>query len=458
MRVLRGILKIRLNMTGRIDTVIEPTGTPKESQINLPALCRQASVLVIALICLRAVSWAQSKEIIVLKNADILSGKTINGEDVREFTGNVHLVQGNVLVWCDRAIQHLSQNKVELIGRVKVVRDTVTLTAIRGMYYGDTKKADCEGAVRLETRNVVLLADFGTYYTEEKRAFFHNHVSVIDSSTTIFSDELTYLENERKSIAVHNVRVDNTGNNIKLFGEYLEHYDSTRYTVVTQHPRMMQIDTSSKGVIDTLVVKSAMMESYDDSTKKLIVTDSVAMVRGPMSVRCGWARYFTKQDLIELRKEPIVWYEDNQTTGDSISLHLSHGKLQRATIKGRTFALSLSDSAYPSRYNQLTGRKIELFFSDDKIERMQVDQNAISLYFLYDGKDPNGCNKTSGDAITMTFVAGKIDQIRIVKGIEGIYYSENMVARNESKYNLEGFLLRIDRPTMNMIFPNLKSL
>ncbi len=401
---------------------------------------------------------AQEKEIIVLKNADVLSGRNVNGEDLREFTGNVHLVQGNVLLWCDRAVQHLSLNEVELIGRVKVVRDTVTLTARRGMYYGDSKKADCEGAVRLETKHVILLADFGTYFTEEKRAFFHTNVRVIDSSTTINSDEMTYFEKERKAIAVHNVRVDNSANNIRIYGEYLEHFDSTRYTIVTQHPRMMQIDTSSKGEIDTLAVKSIVMESYDDSTKRLIVTDSVAMVRGAMSAKCGWARYFTQKDLIEMRKEPIVWYQDNQTTGDSISLHLSHGKLERATIKGRTFALSLSDSTYPSRYNQLTGRKIELFFREDKLDRMEVDQNAISLYFLYDGKDPNGCNKTSGDAITMTFAAGKIDQIRIVKGIEGIYYSENMIARDENKYNLDGFLLRRDRPAMKSIFPNLKSL
>jgi len=408
--------------------------------------------------CSSAVTMAQEKEIIVLKNADVLSGRNVNGEDLREFTGNVHLVQGNVLLWCDRAVQHLSLNEVELIGRVKVVRDTVTLTARRGMYYGDSKKADCEGAVRLETKHVILLADFGTYFTEEKRAFFHTNVRVIDSSTTINSDEMTYFEKERKAIAVHNVRVDNSANNIRIYGEYLEHFDSTRYTIVTQHPRMMQIDTSSKGEIDTLAVKSIVMESYDDSTKRLIVTDSVAMVRGAMSAKCGWARYFTQKDLIEMRKEPIVWYQDNQTTGDSISLHLSHGKLERATIKGRTFALSLSDSTYPSRYNQLTGRKIELFFREDKLDRMEVDQNAISLYFLYDGKDPNGCNKTSGDAITMTFVAGKIDQIRIVKGIEGIYYSENMIARDENKYNLDGFLLRRDRPAMKSIFPNLKSL
>ena len=400
----------------------------------------------------------QGKDDILLKHADVFAGKSVNGEEIRELTGNVHLAQGNVLVWCDRAVQHLSKNEVELMGRVRVLRDTVTLTAKRGTYYGNTKKAVCEDGVRLETTHVILLADSGTYFTEEKKSFFHSHVRVIDSTTTIFSDELTYLEKERESIAIHNVKVINSDNNVRLFGDYLEHFDETRYSRITEQPRLMQIDTSSKGVIDTLVVKSILMESYDDSTKKLIATDSVAMARGPLSVRCGWARYFTQQQFIDLRQEPVVWYDDNQATGDSISLFMSHNKLQRAAIRGRSFALSLSDSAYPVRYNQLTGRKIEMFFQDDKLHEMAVTQNAISLYYLYDGKDPNGANKTSGDAITMTFIEGKIDVIRIVRGIEGTYYPENMVLKKETKYNLDGFELKGNRPTLMSIFPTLKNL
>jgi lipopolysaccharide export system protein LptA len=400
----------------------------------------------------------QGKDDIILKHADVFAGKNVNGEDLRELTGNVHLAQGNVLVWCDKAVQHLARNEVELMGRVRVLRDTVTLTAKRGTYYGNTKKAVCEDGVRLETSHVILMADSGTYFTEEKRSFFHSHVRVVDSTTTIFSDELTYLEKERESIAIHHVKVINADNNVRLFGDYLEHFDDTRYTRITEQPRLMQIDTSSKGVIDTLVVKSLLMESYDDSTKKLIANDSVAMSRGPLSVRCGWARYFTQKQFIELRQEPVVWYDDNQASGDSITLFMSHNKLQHAVIRNRTFALSLSDSAYPARYNQLTGRKIEMFFQEDKLHEMAVDQNAISLYYLYDGKDPNGANRTSGDVITMTFLEGKIDLIRIVRGIEGTYYPESMVLKKETKYNLDGFELRTDRPTLKTIFPTLKNL
>jgi hypothetical protein len=89
---------------------------------------------------------------------------------------------------------------------------------------------------------------------------------------------------------------------------------------------------------------------------------------------------------------------------------------------------------------------------------MTVVQNAISLYYLYDGKEPNGANRTSGDAITMSFFEGKIDLIRVVKGIEGTYYPDNMVLKNETKYNLDGFDLRGDRPTLKSIFPSLKNL
>jgi hypothetical protein len=58
----------------------------------------------------------------------------------------------------------------------------------------------------------------------------------------------------------------------------------------------------------------------------------------------------------------------------------------------------------------------------------------------------------------MTFVSGKIDIIRIVKGIEGTYYPEDMVSKKEGSYNLDGFLLRNDRPSLKSIFPSVKNL
>ncbi len=398
--------------------------------------------------------FGQKPDLIVLRNADIFAGKRLeNGEDVRELTGNVQFNQGTTRVWCDKAIQYLNRNEVELIGSVKIIRDTVTLTAKKGRYFGNTKRADGEGNVKLKTPHVILYADIGTYYMDEERAFFQRNVRVIDSTTVIYADQLTYFEKERKSEALLNVRIVNPDDNLTMFGNYLIHSDSTHYSKMTESPRLIQIDTTEKGEIDTLAVKSMTMESYDDSTKRMIVKDSVVIVRGELSARSGLVKFYRQEGKIDLFEKPIVWYQENQVTGDSIFLVLDKNHLKTASIKTRAFVLSQSDSAYPVRYNQLTGRSILMTFKENKLQQTFVQKNAISLYFLYGDSAGNGVNKTSGDAILMKFDSGKPETIKITAGIEGFYYPENLLQKDESLYNLDGFFLRTDRPKFKTVFP-----
>lgn len=399
-------------------------------------------------------SFSQQSDLIILQNADEFAGKRLeNGEDVRELTGNVSFRQGDTRVWCDKAIQFINRNEVELIGNVKIIRDTVTLTSKRGHYFGNLHKADGEGNVKLKTPHVTLYADIGTYYLNEKRAFFQRNVKVIDSSSIIYCEQLTYYENQRKSEAMLNVRIVNPSDNVTMFGNYLIHSDSTRYSKMTENPRMIQIDTTDKGEIDTLAVKSLVMEAFDDSTKKTIIKDSVVIVRGGLAARSGLLKYYRQNEMIELYQNPIVWYEENQVTGDTIFLSLEKNRLKTASIRTRAFVLSQSDSAFPNRYNQLTGRMIRMSFKENKLQETYVERNAISLYFLYNDSAANGVNKTSGDAITMKFDDGKPNTIYIIKGIEGSFYPENLLEKDEVQYNLDGFLIRNDRPRFTTVFP-----
>jgi lipopolysaccharide export system protein LptA len=414
-------------------------------------------IIFLFLICGCIVTYAQESNIIVLEHADVFSGKqTQSGEDVREMEGSVRFHQGSVRVWCDKAIQYLAKNEVELNGNVKIVRDTITLTARKGRYFGNAKIAVCEGNVKLKSKSIVIYSEQGTYYADEKRAYFQKNVKVIDSSATIFSDQLTYYEKDRKSIAILNVRILNPSDNVTMFGNYLEHYDSTRYSKMSENPRLIQIDTSTDGKIDTMVVKSILMESYDDTSKKLIATDSVVIIRSELAARCELVRYFRGDDRIQLFTKPIIWYQENQVTGDSIELYLEKNRLKKAVIKNRAFVISESDSAFKTRFNQLSGRLITLHFKQNKLQEAFVERNATSVYFLYDDSTSNGVNKATGDFISMFFEDGKPKTISIVKGIEGNYYPENLVVKDESKYQLDGFLLRKDRPKLKTIFPSIE--
>lgn len=410
-------------------------------------------LLIIVLLAVLPLTAQQSDQI-VLQNADVFAGKRMeNGEDVRELTGNVRFKQGNTTVWCDKAVQFLNRNEIELAGNVKIIRDTVTLTAKKGRYYGTSRKADGEGNVKLKTPHVTLYADFGTYYLDEEKAFFQRNVRVVDSSTIIYSEQLTYYEKERRSEALLNVRIVNPEDNVRMYGNHLIHSDSTRYSRMTEQPRLLQIDTTDSGEIDTLAVKSLVMESFDDSTKRMIVKDSVVIVRGELAARSGLLNFYRRDETIELYEKPVVWYRENQVTGDTIFLSLEQNRLKTVWVKTRAFVLSQSDSLYPNRYNQLTGRMIRMSFRENKLQQTFVERNAISLYFLFGDSSGNGVNKTSGDAITMQFDDGKPNTIQVTKGIEGNYFPENLLKRDEMQFNLDGFLLRSDRPVFRNIFP-----
>jgi lipopolysaccharide export system protein LptA len=328
----------------------------------------------------------------------------------------------------------------------------VTLTAPRGIYDGDKKQAFGYDGVRLWNRHLVVTAKEGDYLVDDRVAHFVDGVKVIDSTTTITGNELTYYENEHRSIVVGDVKVVNNRDNATMFGGWLEHLDEKRYSKMLQAPKFVQIDTSATGKIDTLVIISRQMESYEDSTRRFIGTDSVQLVRTGLAGKCGWGIYYPDKDVVDLRKEPVIWYEKSQVTGDSVHIDLKKRRLDRVFVYENAFAVSQSDSVYVNRFDQMTSQKMTLYFLNDKLEHIEAEGTAVSLYFLYDRGEPNGVNKASGDRVLVFSEDGRAESVKVQGGTEGQYIPEKSVNGSESKYNLPGFKWRMDRPKLGKDF------
>ena len=393
---------------------------------------------------------AQAGKVINLENADNLEGKIVDGQEARELIGNVRFNQENVRVTCDRALQFIASGKLILTGNVVVNDDSLTLRAPRGAYYRDERRAEAFDDVRLNDGNVTLTAGYGEYFIEPKRAFFHTHVVVKDAGSVVTSDSLTYFRVEKRSIATGRVRVVNAADNVTITGERLEHLSTQQFSRVTGKPVMVQLDTSVTGTVDTLVVRSRVMESYRDSVKRLIAIDNVEIVRSDLAAIAGTVQFFTQGDSMLLRRAPVVWYQQTQVTGDSINVYLLKRKLHLVTVMNDAFAASRSDSVRPTRFDQMSGEVMRMYFAARGLERIEVDDRATSLYHLYEDSLANGVNKTSGDHIIVSFADGKVQAIRILGGVEGQYFPENMVEGREQDYALAGFLWRTNRPQIRV--------
>ncbi len=405
---------------------------------------RLLPALVLLFFPLRAEAQQERNDTLYVDHADSLVGLEINGERARELIGHVRFHQGKTYVTCARATRFMESNRISLEGVVEVRDDSMRMVGNRGMYYASEKMAEAFDSVRLEDPTTTLRAGYGRYYTSERKAHFEKNVYVEDTASVLTADTLTYFRDDQHSIATGRVTLVNARNGFTVHGGRLENFRKIRYSKVTENPEVIQVDTGAGGKRDTLVVRALTLESFQDSLERLIATDSVRITRSDLAAEAGVCRYLTGLDSIALERSPFVWYatgasEDNQVSGDSISIKLQKRKLQTVYVRGRAVAISRADSLNPARFNQLTGQEILLHFRDDKIQMIDVNTTATSLYYLFDRGKGNGANKTSGDHVGITFVNGHIDQISVVGGVEGQYYPEKMIRGREAAYNLQGF-------------------
>jgi lipopolysaccharide export system protein LptA len=406
------------------------------------------SVIVLGIFLLSAFAFGQSKRVINLEAADSLVGRVIDGKDARELVGHVRIRQDSVRLTCDRALEFPESGEVFLYGNVLVRDDSVTMAAPRAIYHRDARQAEAFDSVRLDDGKVLLTAGYGQYDVDSGKAFFHTNVVVRDTGSTSESDTLTYYRDRRNSLAVGRVVLTNRTDNVTIGGGVLLDEGRGRYSRMTVRPVLVQVDTAGSAVKDTFVVRSATLESFSDSLRRLVATDSVRINRADLAATAERAVFFTDADSITLRGSPVIWYGVTQVSGDSINVYLKKRALSRVTVMGDGFALSRSDSAMPDRIDQLTGETLDMFFEDRRLARITADTRAISVYHLYEDSLANGLNRSSGDRIIMEFEEGRLASIKIVGGVEGEYVPEPQLKNKEEEYRLPGFQWRKSRPTV----------
>ncbi len=387
---------------------------------------------------------AQSQDnIIYLHHADSLVGLELNGEQARQLIGNVKFSHGKTIVTCKRATQYLQSNKVDLLGNIVVTEDSLTMRAEHGIYYGDTRIIESNTNVRLDDGKMILTSDFGSYYSKEKMAHFRQRVKVLDSASVLTADDLVYYREEQKTIAESNVVIVSSENNLTLSGGHFENYKKVKYSLMLDRPRAVQIDTSG-GVTDSVIILSDTMETYQQAPERLIATGNVSMKRSDVTSQAGSTMFYTKLDSIELRGTPFVWQtQENgittQSSGDSMFIKMDKKRLRVLYLHGHAISISQADLALPKRYHQISGQDMMMFFNENKLNNIEVDRTATILYYLFDGTTPDGMNNTTGDHISILFLNGKIDQLKVTGGVEGKYVPERLLNGHEEDYNLTGF-------------------
>lgn len=372
-------------------------------------------------------SFAQER---IFYSADKFQGTETPEGPIKEYFGNVKLIQGDVTITCDYAKLFETTNISNLSGNVKLTQKDLTMKTLRATYFGNKKFTKTDTELEIQDKKTYLKAKSGDYNSLTNIANFYENVFIEDDSVIVNSNYLQYNKKTQESYAYNNVLIKGKFNSSYLLSDTLIYKPKEKYSISYGSPILFQIDSlenEDEFIYDTLSISSDTMQAYRYiDNEHYVFTDSVEIIRKDVKARAKLATYYRTKDIFILEDEPIIWYENSQLYGDSITIELENSKLKRIESVGNAFSISKEFETFAQFLNQLAGHTIEMIFEDGKIARIITNQNAQSLYFSQNDNGAIDAHKHDCKRIEMFFENDEIDKINFLENVnaEAIPYQD----------------------------------
>ncbi|SDM01537.1 OstA-like protein [Pedobacter antarcticus] len=194
-----------------------------------------------------------------------------------------------------------------------------------------------------------------------------------------------------------------------------QHIDTTVIKPVKQLLPSINLAKKKPGIKDSLPVNP--MDTM--RTRAIKAFHNVRVYKSNMQAKADSLFYTAADSTLRWYKNPIIWSQSSQQTGDTIYVQLRNKKINSIQILQNAFAVNVEPDT--AKFNQVKGKLITGFFKDGKLNSMYVDGNAESVYFTKtdDGKKYDKMNQTISSRIKVIFRDSEIQDVVPIKDVEG---------------------------------------
>ena len=374
------------------------------------------------------------------------------------------------------------------------------------LYNTITKIAYFKGPTDIISGNGTLYAEDGEYYTLEKQSVFRGKARIETEEYILEGDSLYYDEINDIGIAKYNVKLVSKKDNIIIEGDIGKYWGKLGLSKVYGSPpltpppvgrgRTGQDSTLSRGksdgkvppsggfrgagrgtgevlgyalmkylmldpdgnvTSDTMYLKADTLISINDTileNRYMLAYNHVLLYSSDLQGKCDSAVYVFSDSTLFFYNDPVIWNENSQITADSINVQLANNHIDKMNMRINSFIIS-QDSLL--EFNQIKGKNMTAWFKDDLINKVYVDGNGQSIYFVLE-EDTSlvGMNKVLCSNMIIMFEENKVKDISFLNNPEAKFIPPHEIEEPEKK--LKGFRWRIeDRPRLVDLVPNANS-
>ena len=348
---------------------------------------------------------------------------------------------------------------------------------------GELKEYTLEGDAHIEkpAKGEIAEADVIRYNANDEKTMLRGNAHFRDSTRDIQGAEIRYDTRNKSYQLTGRGRVsdppniieadsldfnDVLGNGLAL-GSVVWQDTSSDYTVLSW--RMDYNKTSqylnafgafgAKGaggrpIMKSLIDRDTMFMSADTLTsfkpdsasdvRQLIAHQDVRIFKSDLQAVCDSLTYSSADSIFwfyKLDKQPLIWSDTSQFSGDTIKMLLKNKKLDRLWLRQNAMVVNSEDGIL---FNQIKGRNSTVFFRDDQAREMLVEGNAQAVYYAVDDKQAYiGLNETACSEMRLFFGDNKVESIKFYQQPSGKFIPMKQAGTDTKK--LDGFFWERER-------------
>ena len=203
-----------------------------------------------------------------------------------------------------------------------------------------------------------------------------------------------FQQQELKRLTRDSLRRANKRAKLMAKGRDVSSLDSLDSLATIERQRLMTVDSLSNAATDSAKQDSIATDSLtsdiavDTLAQDSTVVDSlyrvitaynrVRIFRKDAQAICDSLVSSSTDSIIHMYIEPVLWNGNNQIAAAQLDAYTQNQQILRAEFLENPIMVSEVDSSY---YNQVTGKTMTAYFSNNEIYRNDVDGNVQTIYF-----------------------------------------------------------------------------
>jgi lipopolysaccharide export system protein LptA len=368
-------------------------------------------------------------------------GKT----DIALASGNVELIDKDTHLYTDAIKYNVKSQVADYQNRGRITNAENTLTSIIGIYYVNENLFHFKDSVKIVNPGYVMTSDTMNYNTMTETVHFTGPSEVKGDSLYMYCERGWYDTKNKVSSIWQKALIDNMQNTLRgdslFYNDSLGYGEGYRNVVIEDSVNNLFVKSNyalyNKKPESYFATDSAMFIQVSGGDSLFLHADTLTAITVPDTIReyrlvkafhkcrifskdiqakCDSLSFSFQDTVIRLYRDPVIWSDNNQLTADSMAIF---------TINQQTDRLELYNSAFVTvqidtfRYNQIKGNNLTAWFKDDEIYKIDIRGNGESIYYILDGEELAGLNRSKSTNIQIFIDQGKVTEVIEDKNPEG---------------------------------------